>query len=180
MTSSAPKAQAERNAYRAVYPILCLILLALIFATSCTVIRPQEFFELIATYTGADQGLMRRFAVFWGLTWFAIVKGWHFTEFALLTLFSVRALRWWRGTTTTSTIVAAMVFCFVFAVSDELHQSFIPIDLGPYRMYLSTARAFSLLELCCFWCNGTAESNPKFAIRRQEHLGHAIRAGLSS
>ncbi len=32
-------------------------------------------------------------AVFWGLSWFTIVKGWHFVESAILTLFSVAAVK---------------------------------------------------------------------------------------
>jgi len=104
--------------------------LALIFGTSCTVIRPTEFFTLVAKISGAGQETMERFALFWGVSWFAIVKGWHFTEFAILTLLLAASLKWWRGKLTNGTIMGSMLFCIAFAVSDEWHQSFIPDRFG--------------------------------------------------
>lgn len=73
---------------------------------------------------------MKRFAVFWGVSWFAIVKGWHVAEFAILTLVTAAAIRWWRGQLTGWSIVGAMVFCIGFAASDEWHQSFVPDRFG--------------------------------------------------
>lgn len=73
---------------------------------------------------------MQRFAVFWGLSWFAIVKGWHFAEFAILTVLTVAAWKWRRGNITAWSIVGAMLFCIAFAASDEWHQSFIPDRFG--------------------------------------------------
>ena len=112
------------------FRILWFIWLILIFGTSCTVIRPQEFFGLVARFTGADQESMQRFAVFWGMSWLVIVKGWHFTEFAILTYFSVHVMHWWRSQLTAWSIVGAMIFCIAFAASDEWHQSFIPDRFG--------------------------------------------------
>lgn len=102
----------------------------LIFGTSCTVIRPNEFFELIASTTGADQESMSRFSMFWGAAWFAIVKGWHVTEFAILTLLMVWGLEWWRGHRTVGTIAGGMLLTLAFAASDEWHQSFVPDRFG--------------------------------------------------
>ena len=79
------------------FPIVLSAWLMLIFGTSCTVIRPLEFFELLQSLTGADRTSMERFGVFWGISWFAIVKGWHFTEFAILTFICVGVIKWWRG-----------------------------------------------------------------------------------
>ncbi|MCA9098146.1 MAG: VanZ family protein [Planctomycetaceae bacterium] len=93
-------------------------------------IRPNEFFTLVATISGAEQESMERFAVFWGVSWFAIVKGWHVAEFAILTFLLAAALQWWRDKLTTGTIVGAMLFCMAFAASDEWHQSFIPDRFG--------------------------------------------------
>ena len=73
---------------------------------------------------------MQRFAVFWGMSWLVIVKGWHFTEFAILTYFSVHVMHWWRSQLTAWSIVGAMIFCIAFAASDEWHQSFIPDRFG--------------------------------------------------
>jgi hypothetical protein len=111
-------------------PILLLVWLALIFGTSCTVIRPQEFFDFVSRFTGAGQESMHRFSVFWGLSWFAIVKGWHFTEFAILTFLAARTLRLWRGHESLWTVGGAMLFCIAFAASDEWHQTFIPDRFG--------------------------------------------------
>ena len=73
---------------------------------------------------------MNRFSLFWGLSWFAIVKGWHFTEFFILTLLTVSAVTWWRKEVTAWSIVGSMVLCIAFAASDEWHQSFIPDRFG--------------------------------------------------
>jgi hypothetical protein len=104
--------------------------LALIFGTSCTVIRPQEFFQLVAAATGADAPSMQRFELFWGVAWYGVVKGWHVTEFALLTWFSMATWRWWCGTLTQRGVLAAMLFSLAFAISDEWHQAFIPDRYG--------------------------------------------------
>lgn len=106
------------------------IWLALIFATSSTVVRPQDFFGLIQYYTGAESATIERFEVLWGISWFAVVKGWHFTEFAILLFFCVSAIKWWRGSIDSSLICGAMVFCILFAISDEWHQTFIPDRFG--------------------------------------------------
>lgn len=119
------------NACRRSYWVILLpIWLALIFTTSCTVIRPTEFFALIERFTAAGQESMQRFAVFWGLSWFVVVKGWHFTEFAVLTLLTVQALKWRRGHVTYLGIFWGMLFCIAFAASDEWHQTFVPDRFG--------------------------------------------------
>ena len=109
---------------------LCLIWLLLIFGTSCTVIRPLEFLELVQYFTGAKRESMERFGIFWGISWFAIVKGWHFTEFAILTFLCVGVIKWWRGYVASGSILGAMIFCVAFAASDEWHQSFVPDRFG--------------------------------------------------
>ncbi|MCA8987996.1 MAG: VanZ family protein [Planctomycetaceae bacterium] len=115
---------------RWIVPFLFGLWLALIFGTSCTVIRPHEFFQMIAAVTGAGQQTMESFALFWGVVWFAVVKGWHFAEFAILTFLTSAALKWWHGSLTTGTISGAMLFCAAFAVTDEWHQTFVPDRLG--------------------------------------------------
>ncbi len=120
----------ENTKKRWLFSITLTAWLLLIFGTSCTVIRPLEFFELIQNFTGSDRTSMERFAVFWGITWFAIVKGWHFTEFAILTFLCVGVIKWCRGFIDSGSIFGAMVFCFAFAASDEFHQSFVPDPFG--------------------------------------------------
>lgn len=53
----------------------------LIFVTSCFVIRPAQFFETVHALTGVEESSMQRFQLFWGISWFTIVKGWHVTEY---------------------------------------------------------------------------------------------------
>lgn len=115
------------------FPILLAVWIAFIFGTSCTVVRPDEFFSLIASVTGAGRSSMEKFALFWGITWFTIVKGWHFTEFAILTGLCAAAFKWWCGRTSSLTIGAAMLFCLGFAASDEWHQTFVPDRYGTFQ-----------------------------------------------
>jgi len=112
------------------FPMIFIAWLGLIFATSCTVIRPLEFFALIQHYLQLSETSIERFKVFWGLSWFIIVKGWHVTEFAVLTVLCVTAIRWWTGRANDRVIAASMLFCIVFAASDEWHQSFVPDRSG--------------------------------------------------
>jgi len=111
---------------RRVIYLLMVVWVGFIFGTSCTVIRPEEFFALIQKYTFVDEAAMRQFRIFWGVVWFAVVKGWHFTEFAILLFLLAGVFRFWRGSNSTSSIVIAMLLCIAFAISDEWHQSFIP------------------------------------------------------
>ena len=104
--------------------------MAFIFGTSCTVIRPEEFFHLVSRSTGADRESMKTFAVFWGISWFAIVKGWHFTEFAILTVLTSSAIGWFDVKSSARSIYLAMLICIAFAASDEWHQSFVPDRFG--------------------------------------------------
>ncbi len=120
----------ERRKTLRKFPVLLCGWLAFIFGTSCTVIRPNEFFSLVARFTGADPESMKRFALFWGVSWFAIVKGWHFAEFFILTFLVVAALKWCCGMLTRWSIFGAMLFCIAFAAFDEWHQSFVPDRFG--------------------------------------------------
>ncbi len=110
--------------------IILVVWIAFIFGTSCTVIRPQEFFALVQKFANVDEASMLKFRQFWGVSWFVVVKGWHFSEFAILLVFCVKTIQFFRKSTSTSTIIAAMLFCIVFAISDEWHQSFIPDRYG--------------------------------------------------
>ncbi len=46
------------------------------------VFLPHDFCAWVATYEFVNEASFRRFALFWGYSWFAIVKGWHAAEFA--------------------------------------------------------------------------------------------------
>jgi hypothetical protein len=78
---------------RRLLPLLFAAWLLLIFGTSCTVVRPHEFFELVQRATGASPDSMQKFMIFRGIVWYAIVKGWHVAEFAILTFLAHAAIR---------------------------------------------------------------------------------------
>ena len=101
-----------------------------IFVTSCYVIRPHEFFALVQDWGLVDTESMQDFRIFWGIWWFTIVKGWHFTEFALLTLFAAWALRAWRPSLGQWAIGWAMLGGLAYAAVDEWHQTFVPDRYG--------------------------------------------------
>ena len=107
-----------------------LFILSSFFAQAALALSPNEFFSLVSRFAGAGQESMQRFAVFCGLSWFAIVKGWHFAEFVILTLLTASAVKWWRNELTVWSIIASMLFCIAFAAADEWHQSFIPDRFG--------------------------------------------------
>lgn len=130
MAKAGDKVPNARHGPRRGVVVLLMIWIAFIFGSSCTVIRPAEFFALVARFTSASQQSMERFSTFWGICWFTVVKGWHFTEFAILTLLSHRVIRLQTGKNNASSVLAAMLFCTAFAASDEWHQSFVADRFG--------------------------------------------------
>ena len=118
----------ERRSTR--FGILLILWVGLIFATSSTVIRVREFFALVEYFTGAGPESIERFQVFWGASWLFFVKGWHFAEFAILTLLCVQTIGWWTGRIDSRIICISMALCILFAISDEWHQSFVPHRYG--------------------------------------------------
>ncbi len=95
-----------------------------IFATSCTVIGTDQLFALIGFLFGPEA--LERFELFWGIAWFTVVKGWHVTEFAILTAMLTAALNAWRPLRPHSNIMLAALVALLFAASDEFHQTFVP------------------------------------------------------
>jgi hypothetical protein len=95
-----------------------------IFATSCTVTSTYELFALVSYICGPE--VARRFEVFWGIVWFVVVKGWHATEFAILTVGLVLLFKAWRPTSGRRTIFLVGTLSVLFAASDEWHQTFVP------------------------------------------------------
>jgi hypothetical protein len=108
----------------------------LIFGTSSTVIRPQAFFGWIAVHVLTDATSFQRFTMFWGYSWFAIVKGWHATEYAILFTITRAAIDRWAASRTWRNTAVSLGFTILFAMSDEYHQTFVPgrggnwIDVG--------------------------------------------------
>ncbi len=104
-----------------------------IAATSSTVIRPHDFFAWLATHVFRDEVSLRRFVAFWGYGWFAIVKGWHAAEFAILFALVYAVLRRYNRGAFWRNLVVASAFCLFFAASDEYHQTFVPGRGGTWR-----------------------------------------------
>ncbi len=73
-----------------------------------------------------NEASFRRFAIFWGYSWFAIVKGWHAAEFAILFVLALVVLDRLTGSCPRRNVALAGAFCLFFAVLDEYHQTFVP------------------------------------------------------
>jgi hypothetical protein len=99
---------------------------ALIAATSSTVILPHDFFAWLGAHVFKDDASFRRFVAFWRYSWFAIVKGWHAAEFAVLLLLVYAVLGKYDPGARPRNLVIAATLCLLFAISDEYHQTFIP------------------------------------------------------
>ena len=110
--------------------MLLVIWVALIFGTSCTVVRPNEFFQLLNDYVLRDAQALGKFKVLWGSIWMFVVKGWHFAEFAVLQILTTRAIDWYRASRTQTNVLIAALCCVAFAASDEWHQTFVPDRFG--------------------------------------------------
>ena len=108
------------------FSVFFILWVSFIIATSSTVVRLQEFFDWFHKYVFQDETSFKTFQVFWGLSGFAIVKGWHAIEFAILFLLVVGAMSRITGHCTKRIVVLAIAFCLAFAITDEWHQSFVP------------------------------------------------------
>ncbi len=110
-------------------PVVCVALVAwmlFIVATSSTVVLPRQLFRFMRDNVLRDEAMSERFEVFWGLSWFAIVKSRHATEFTLLFVFCFALLSRRRSTRRHANVVIAATFTISFAVADEWHQTFVP------------------------------------------------------
>jgi hypothetical protein len=99
---------------------------ALIAATSSTVILPHDFFVWLGAHIFTDDASFRRFVDFWDYSWFAIVKGWHAAEFAVLFLLVHALLERYDRRARLRNLVLAATLGLLFAISDEYHQTFVP------------------------------------------------------
>jgi VanZ family protein len=113
--------------------IAALVWCALIVATSSAVIHPHDFFAWIAAHVLRDEADYRRFVVYWVYSWFAIVKGWHAAEFAILFLLVFALLNRYNRPAFGRNFASASALCVLFAISDEYHQTFVPGRGGTWR-----------------------------------------------
>jgi hypothetical protein len=94
--------------------------------TSSTVILAHDFFAWMATHVLRTEASFRTFAVFWGYSWFAIVKGWHAVEFAILFALALAVRDGLTRSRRRQNVALAVAFSLLFAVVDEYHQTFVP------------------------------------------------------
>jgi len=129
--SQAPKSQTDRW-----FGLLAIIWCALIFASSSTVILPHDFFAWIATHVLTDEQSLQSFVLFWGASWFVIVKSWHAIEFGIVFWLLLAVANRLFSATPRYNFAVAAAFSVLFAISDEYHQTFVPerggtwIDVG--------------------------------------------------
>jgi VanZ like family len=103
-----------------------LVWCSLIAITSNTVVRPHDFFAWMGSHVFTDQASFHRFVVFWGYSWFVIVKSWHVAEFAILCSLTLMFLTRVARSTPFRNILLSVLFCTAFALADEYHQTYVP------------------------------------------------------
>lgn len=97
---------------------LTLFWAAVIFITSCTVVKPRAFVHAVGnSIPGAltEEG----FNSFWHSWWWVFVKGYHVMEFAVLTFLLSRWLM-------SRTLWLPFLIAAAYAASDEIHQLWVP------------------------------------------------------
>jgi hypothetical protein len=144
------------NAFRASALLIAgLAWCGFIIGTSNTVILPHDFFAWIASRVFTDETTFQRFVVFWRYRWFAIVKGWHAVEFALLFFFIWVLLSRLSRLKPRRNVILAAVFCALFAISDEYHQTFVPGRGGTWTDVAIDGFGISLAALLAWICDAS-------------------------
>jgi hypothetical protein len=122
------------------------IWLTLIFVTSSFVIPFDTFVHFIQGLLPAE-AFKQGFANFWIAGWFVVVKGWHMTEYAILTTLCKTVLQACTPCSHKKCIAVAFVFAVLFAASDEWHQTFVPGRDGCVRDVLIDTAGASIAAL---------------------------------
>jgi VanZ family protein len=108
---------------------------------------PHDFFAWIARNVLTDEASFERFALFWGCCWFAIVKGWHAFEFAVMCTLARLVFNRRSPSTPRRNIILAAVFSLLFAASDEYHQTFVPERGGTVQDTLIDSLGIGLVTI---------------------------------
>lgn len=108
--------------------------MAAIFGTSCTVITTEQWTQMVLRVF--PHLTEEEFRSFWGVWWFLFVKGYHVTEFVLLTVLLNRAFRGRSGW--------AVLAALAYAATDEFHQTFIPHRGGRFSDWVIDAVAVGI------------------------------------
>lgn len=97
----------------------------MIVASSSTVVFAHDFIHMMAKYVLPTDGSVTAFQIFWGSCWFAVVKGWHMTEFAVVCLILIAVLHRVFPYLGQKNVAIALLLTALFAISDEYHQTFV-------------------------------------------------------
>lgn len=95
---------------------------ASIFATSSRYIDSRSFIHAVAPALPSRQA-QYDFPSFWHRYWWVFVKGWHVTEYAVLTLLLIRPIR--TVVAGSWPLLVAFLASVGYAASDEFHQTFV-------------------------------------------------------
>ncbi|WP_459554417.1 VanZ family protein [Lacunimicrobium album] len=98
---------------------------AMIVASSSTVIFAHDFIHMMAKYVLPTDGSVTAFQIFWGSCWFAVVKGWHMTEFAVICMILIAILHRVIPKLGQKNIGLALFATTLFAINDEYRQTFV-------------------------------------------------------
>lgn len=112
--------------------ILALVWCGLIFASSSTVILPHDFFAWIAAHLLPNEESLHSFVLFWGASWFVIVKGWHAIEFGIVFWLILAVADRLSPRSAAGNFAITITLAVLFAMSDEYHQTFVPERGGTY------------------------------------------------
>jgi hypothetical protein len=119
--------------------------MALVFWTSSYVVTVQQLVGFVQKHSPLAS-VRDGFPTYWAITWFITVKGWHVTEFLVLTLLLARVL---RGRVKNVPLWAGLT-ALLFAISDEFHQTFIPLRDGNVRDVFIDAVGISVALLLLY------------------------------
>ena len=131
--------------------IPALIWMMVIFATSSRFISSQDWTEAVVAH-GPVAVSKVRFESFWEHYWWIFVKGYHVTEFAILTALLLHAFR--------GSYVRAASFAMLYASSDEFHQHFVPGRGGRVTDVMIDCIGITLVGLVV-WTIGRVPTKPQ-------------------
>ncbi len=136
--------------------LCCLAWAGSIFATSSTVVTPHVFFAWFHENIFEDKAAFSEFQLFWGASWFIVVKGWHVLEFAVLMSLCTWAIDVSTGYRDIRNVMMAAVFCLIYAATDEWHQTFVPERGGIISDVFIDAAGVVLVGV--YLCRGRSQS----------------------
>lgn len=117
----------------------------LIFFTSCFYISSQSWIHFVQHFL--PPASRECFAPFWNAYALFFVKGWHFTEYAILSTLLYTGLRSRLALPPKRACLIAWLSCVLYAASDEWHQTFVPPRDGCLRDVLIDTAGASLAAL---------------------------------